>query len=451
MARRPPPRRKPANPGRRPSPGSGRRPVAPAPRTAPPPPVAAPATTPPPDAVAPTDPVTADRTTDDRPVTAGPVTEDHVVTGAPTADLAADHPDTDAADDPVTDDLAADHPDTDAADAADDPDHQAAVPTAPPAAAAAPPAERPLPADSYATFWEPGLGPSGAVRRHRRGVLVSAAVLLAVAVTTVVALSRPGDPGDDAAAVGSRPALVTGTPSAGTAPTLGAAAGTSPTTSPPAATATTTETTTEPTTAPPTPSGTSVPALAGSGLGERGTTVRLTADGSVVVDRTLTWGQDAPTVVILEAEARSRAAGVPTGQAPALGRPTATLAGRPADVVEAPGRGWAVLTPDAPRPGSLTVQYRLTGVLHRDATSPAGRALAVVPLPRVEGQADAARVVTLSSGDVLNVSCPLPSGAVTLCGRRAGGRWTATVPAGGDVLLVQVDVRGGAAGSQPTG
>lgn len=190
----------------------------------------------------------------------------------------------------------------------------------------------------------------------------------------------------------------------------------------------------------PTPTPTvAVPAETSSPL-EALATATVNDRGVVVLTRTFIWSS-VPTSIALEQPQLARVAGVPSGVAPQVGRPKAWLDGQALTVSES-GGGWQVQTPPGARLGSVVLTYPVSGTLHRDPSSPPGRALAVIPLPLVKGQAEVPRRLSLQSKNILNVSCPTPGGAVVLCGTEAKGSWLVSIPPDGAVVLAQMDLPG---------
>jgi hypothetical protein len=162
--------------------------------------------------------------------------------------------------------------------------------------------------------------------------------------------------------------------------------------------------------------------------------------GTISLTQTLVWSDSVPDSIELTHPDLTDVPGVPADVPAVLGRPEATLGGRPLSVSAGTDGGWRVLT-SARGPGSVVLTYQVRDAVHRDQASPPGRALAVLPLPPLDTPPDEPRQLSLSADNVLNVSCPVPAPeTVLLCAERQGGNWLVTVPPDGNVVLAQLDL-----------
>ncbi len=164
------------------------------------------------------------------------------------------------------------------------------------------------------------------------------------------------------------------------------------------------------------------------------------AAGTVTLTQQLGWAANLPTTIDVSQPDLAGVSGVPSDVTALLGRPSATMDGRELTVT-ASAAGWRVTLPTRPS-GVVALRYTVTNALHSDPQAPAGRALAVIPLPPVELGDGVTRRLELPAATVLNVSCPpaSPGGAVALCGREDGTTWVVDVPPNSSVVLAQVDV-----------
>ena len=168
--------------------------------------------------------------------------------------------------------------------------------------------------------------------------------------------------------------------------------------------------------------------------------IGVDAAGGITVTQRLSWADHLPATIDVSQPDLAGVSGVPRDVTALLGRPSASIDGR-ALAVTASTAGWRVALPARPS-GVVQLHYRVTGALHSDPQAPAGRALAVIPLPPVELGDGVTRRLELPAATVLSVSCPPArrGGPVALCGREDGRTWVVDVPRGSSVVLAQVDV-----------
>ena len=171
------------------------------------------------------------------------------------------------------------------------------------------------------------------------------------------------------------------------------------------------------------------------------TAATIGADGTISLAQTLVWSDTVPPVIGVSQPVLGGIEALLDDVSPVIGRPEATLDGRPLQVEPGDNGAWRVLAPGGQGAGTVALTYQVQDALHRDPQSPPGRALAVIPLPPLDIPADAPRQVSLPSAGVLNVSCPLAAGeAVLLCATLQGDTWLVSVPPGGHVVLAQLDL-----------